>query len=98
MLLSSARATLDAPSASAVAITNCLFSECGLRDMAYSFKTAAIKRNGPGANNNVRLLQAALAWPRKFCQRTIAQSRYRHRLCTGVLGTQRHRFRSFECR
>ena len=75
MLLSSASATLDAPSASAVAITNCLFSECGLLDMACTFKAAAVKKNAPGANNNVRLVQAPLAWIRKFCRRAIEHPR-----------------------
>src|SRR5438034_1370378 len=43
MLLSSARATLDAPSASAVAITTCLLSEYDLRDMACSSKLLLLK-------------------------------------------------------
>src|SRR5438128_2712446 len=72
MLLSSASATLDAPSASAVAITNCLLSEYGLRDTACSFKAAAFKRNSPGANNNARLLQVPSAWIRQLCRRAIA--------------------------
>jgi hypothetical protein len=75
MLLSSARATLDAPSAKAVAITNCLFSDCGLRDMACTFKAAAVKRNGPGANDNVRFAQAPLAWTKKLCRRAIEHPR-----------------------
>src|SRR5258708_234539 len=50
MLLSSASATPDVPSASAVATTNCLLSEYGLRDMACSLTAVAVKRNGPGAD------------------------------------------------
>src|SRR5438105_10845656 len=44
MLLSSAKATLDAPSASAVVITTCLLTEYGLRDMACSSEVAAVSR------------------------------------------------------
>src|SRR6266852_1815393 len=56
MLLSSARATLEAPSASAVAvavaIATCLLSEYGLRDMACSFEVAAVE-NGSGAGKHL---------------------------------------------
>jgi len=82
MLLSSASATLDAPSASAVATTNCLLSEYGLRDTACSFKAAAVKRNGPGANNNVRLLEAPSAWMRSSADERSRVPGWRYRPCT----------------
>src|SRR5438445_9510585 len=50
MLLSSARATLDAPSARAAATATCLLSEYGLRDMACSFK--AVVEDGSGAGKH----------------------------------------------
>src|SRR6266566_8560104 len=58
MLLSSASATLDAPSASAVATINCLLSEYGLRDMACSFEVAAID-DGSGAQSKAICIKAS---------------------------------------
>jgi hypothetical protein len=60
MLLSSARATPDVPSASAVATTNCLLSEYGLRNMACSFEVAAVE-NGSGARSKASCIEASQA-------------------------------------
>src|SRR5579862_1598151 len=43
MLLSSASATPEAPSASAVAMTSCLLREVGLRNMACSFRLHGLR-------------------------------------------------------
>src|SRR5262249_39346026 len=61
MLLSSASATLDAPSARAVATTSCLPSEDVLRNMTCSFKATAVRKNGPGANGNLTFPEALAA-------------------------------------
>src|SRR5258706_1324128 len=84
MLLSSASATLHAPSVSAVAITNCLLSEYGLRDMAGSFTAVAVKRNDPGAYNNVTLLQVLSASTRSSAAERSCVPGSRCCLCTRV--------------
>src|SRR5258706_594296 len=80
MLLSSASATLDAPSMSDVAITNCLLSEYSLRDMACSFTAVAVKRNDPGAYNNVTLLRVLSAWIRSSAAERSGVPGWRYRL------------------
>src|SRR5258708_35602639 len=84
MLLSSASAALDAPSVSAVAITNCLLSEYGLRDMACSFTAVSVKRTDPGAYNNVPFLRVLSAWIRSSAAERSGVPGWRYCLCTRV--------------
>src|SRR5215470_12414945 len=58
MLLSSASAKLDAPSASAVPITNCCVSEYCLRDMCVTpLRLLQLRKRAPGASTEMLFLR-----------------------------------------